>query len=135
MSLNFKKLFFFILNYWKIFFIKFRKIELIVQKFLYFNIRTYLFYFICLFFKISILDYLFYNILIIISIILDFLNCLFFFTYNDYHPLFFFILKICKKTKCKINSDSINLHGYCSNNVFFYITLHELILVNFVDKK
>ena len=29
-------------------------------------------------------------------------------------------LKYVKKTKCKINSDNVNLHSYCSNYVFLY---------------
>ena len=102
-----------------------------VQKFRSSRTKTY-FYFIYLLFKtphirLSILHY--------ISLKYHFfLNCLSFFTYNNYHSLSSFILEIRKEitnnkmqnAKCNINSVSINLYGYCSK----LVNLHNYMQTN-----
>ena len=86
--------------------------------------KTYFFYFTYSFFENTSHQIIYFTLYFFkILIFLDFFCCFSFFTNNNHHPLSSFILGIRKeriKMKYNMNNASVNLHRYCSNDIFLH---------------
>ena len=86
--------------------------------------KTYFFYFTNSLFENTLHQIIYFTLYFFkILIFHGFCCCFSFFTNNNHHPLSSFILGIRKeriKMKYNMNNASVNLHRYCSNDIFLH---------------